>query len=66
MKDKINIDLSIQQLSLLINSVVFTTQRLSDAGSDANELEPYKELEYELRSAILAEITRNDQKLNLY
>lgn len=66
MNDNINLDLTLPQLSLLINSVVYTMNNLCNSGSDEKELEPYKELEHELRSAILAELVKNDQELGLY
>lgn len=66
MNDSINLDLTLPKLSLLINSVVFTMNNLCSAGADAKELEPYRELEHDLRSAILAELVKNDQELGLY
>lgn len=66
MNDKINLDLTLPKISLLIKSVVITMNNLCNAGADAKQLEPYKELEHDLRSAILAEMVKNDQELGLY
>ena len=65
-EEKIILELTLPQISKLINVVNSTMNSLVASTPDPPEIQLLKDLDHELRGAILAELAKESQLLGLY
>lgn len=65
-EEKITLELTLPQISKLINVVNSTMNSLVASTPDSPEIQSLKNLDHELRGAILAELAKESQLLGLY